>query len=194
MLRIASLYSQKAAALSRAGSHARQFSPTALLLDDDAAALKRKAAAAEYNNRRAAYKKEVSILRKDYASEVALQRAADAAETLAEEKEIRRGKLERQRLKNVRSAQTSMRELEKRRLRELEFQEELRVAQINRDGRKERFRKARQMVVDELEEEAPLWLTTPEEVEALCQTCSEGVKDDNYLIGYPEMYAAWVTR
>ena len=37
-------------------------------------------------------------------------------------------------------------------------------------------------------------LMTPKEVDTLCQTFSAGVKDDNYLIGYPEMYAAWVKR
>ena len=35
-----------------------------------------------------------------------------------------------------------------------------------REAEKERFRRARQMVIDELEEEAPLWLISPEEVEA----------------------------
>lgn len=37
-------------------------------------------------------------------------------------------------------------------------------------------------------------LMTDQEVDALCQTMATGVQDDNYLIGLPEMYAAWVKR
>lgn len=132
-----------------------------------------KEAAAEINNRRVAYKKEVSILRKSYASEVALQRATDQAELAARQREETRRTLERKRLKNIKAAQSSIRELERRRRRELEFQEELRVAQENRDARNERFRKARQLLVDELEAEAPLWLTTAEEVDAAFTKAAE---------------------
>lgn len=122
--------------------------------------------ARDYANRRAAYKKEVSKIRVRYAKEIAAQTAKDDAETKAIREATRRAKLERQRLKNIRSARNAMREQEKRLARKAEFEEELRVAQVNRDARNERFRKARQMVVDELEAEAHLWLTTPEEVDA----------------------------
>jgi SAM-dependent methyltransferase len=37
-------------------------------------------------------------------------------------------------------------------------------------------------------------LMTRQEVDALCQTLSVGTQDDSYLIGFPEMYAAWVKR
>jgi hypothetical protein len=78
----------------------------------------------------------------------------------------RRRTLERQRIKNIKSAQNAIRQREKQLERQREFQEELRVAQINREARNARFAKARQLLIDELEEEAPLWMTTPEEVEA----------------------------
>lgn len=143
----------------------RYFCPSLPTSDEDGAAAVAKAAAVEFNRSRASYKRKVSELRKEYASEVALQRAADQAERAVKQKEARRQKLERQRLKNIKSAESCMRQLEMRKQREVEFQEHLRVAQINRDARKERFLKARQLLIDELEEEAPLWLTSHEEVE-----------------------------
>mmetsp|Transcript_12537 Transcript_12537/g.18416 ORF Transcript_12537/g.18416 Transcript_12537/m.18416 type:complete len:609 (-) Transcript_12537:45-1871(-) len=144
----------------------RHFCPSLPTFDEDGtAAAVAKVAAAEFNSSKATYKRRVSELRKEYASEVALQRAADQAERAVRQKEERRQKLERQRLKNIKSAEASMRQLEIRKQRELEFQEHLRAAQINRDARNERFRKARQLLIDELEEEAPLWLTTHEEVD-----------------------------
>lgn len=148
----------------------RHYSPTVVRLEENTVA---KQAAAEISNRRVAYNQEVSILRKAYASEVALQRAADQAELAAKQREETRRTLERKRVRNIKAAQSSIRELERRRRRELEFQEELRVAQVNRDARNERFRKARQLLVDELEAEAPLWLTTSEEVEAAFTKAAE---------------------
>lgn len=148
----------------------RRYSPTVLTLEENALS---KEAASEIHNRRVAYKKEVSILRKSYASEVALQRATDQAELAAKLREETRRTLERKRIKNIKAAQSSIRELERRRRRELEFQEELRAAQANRDARNERFRKARQLLVDELEAEAPLWLTTAEEVDAAFTKAAE---------------------
>lgn len=35
---------------------------------------------------------------------------------------------------------------------------------------------------------------TEQEVDALRDTMAAGVQDDSYLIGFPEMYAAWVRR
>ena len=169
----------------------RQFSPSIIRLeeaDEEALAAKEaadlalakeaaktlaKEAAADINSKIVGYKKQVSILRKEYASEVALQRAADQAEIAAKQKEEKRRKLERSRLQNIKAAESSVRELERRRHRELEFEDELRFAQVNRDGRNERFRKARQLLINELEEEAPLWLTTHEEVEAAFTKNSE---------------------
>ena len=122
--------------------------------------------AQDYNNRRASYKRQVSLLRREYAQEVAEQRAADKAEREAMEREATRRRLERQRLKNIRSAYNAMRQKEMREQRAKEFEEHLEREQLKREARKERYMAARQKVVDELEEEAPLWLTTPEEVEA----------------------------
>jgi hypothetical protein len=174
MLRVISLQNCYTKRQAFAIALSRSFSPSIVRLDEEsAAAALAKEAAAEYSNKRVTYKRQVSALRKQYASEVALQRAADQAEQAAREKKEARKKLERQRLKNIMAAQSSVREMEKRKQRELEFQEELRIAQINRDARNERFRKARQLLIDELEEEAPFWLTTNEEVEAAFTKASE---------------------
>lgn len=125
----------------------------------------RKLAARDYNNRRAAYNRQVSRLRKEYAEKIAKQRAADKAEREALERELTRRRLERQRLKNIRSAQNAMHQKELREQRAREFQEHLRVQQEVRDKKKAMYRGAHQLVIDELEEEAPLWLTTREEVD-----------------------------
>eukprot|EP00977_Amphora_coffeiformis_P004302 scaffold901_cov167-Amphora_coffeaeformis.AAC.33 len=122
--------------------------------------------AQDFNNRRASYKRQVSLLRREYAEEVAEQRAADKAEQEALEREATRRRLERQRQKNIRSAYNAMREKEMREKSAKEFEEHLEREQIKRDARKERYAAARQKVVDELEKEAPMWLTTPEEIEA----------------------------
>jgi len=51
------------------------------------------------------------------------------------------------------------------------------------------------MTVEAMQEVAvQTGLMTRHEVDALCQALSVGVQDDSYLIGYPEMYAAWVKR
>lgn len=162
------MYRIQAQRLNR--SALRHFSPSVAHQEEASFA---KEAAAEINSRRVTYKKQVSLLRKEYASEVALQRAADQAEEASKQKEEKRRSLERRRLRNIKAAQSSVRELERRRRRELEFQEELRIAQINRDARNERFRKARQLLVDELEAEAPLWLTTAAEVDAAFNKATE---------------------
>ncbi len=124
----------------------------------------KKQAAAEYQKRRSVYRQQVSQLRKQYAVEVARQRAIDEAEEKARLAAIRRAALERKRLKNIRTAQNALRQKELREQRHREWEEELRVAQVNRDARNGRFNKARQLVIDEMEAQAHLWLTTPEEV------------------------------
>lgn len=163
-----------------ATSQSRSYTQTPIVLEaeggDEAAALlkeqkeaitlRNKEIANDYNRRRAAYNRQVTLLRKEYASEVSLQRAQDEAEKLAKRTEEARSKLERQRLKNIKAAQSAIRQKQIREERHLEFQEELKIAQIDRDAKNDRFTLARQMVIDELEKEAPLWLTTPEEVEA----------------------------
>lgn len=133
---------------------------------DSSKKLELKLAAQDFNNRRAAYRREVSKLRIEYAQEVSQQKAADMAEKKALEKELTRQRLERQRLKNIRSAQNAIRQEELRKQRAEEFEEHLQAMQQKRDAKDERYKRARQMLIDELEEEAPLWLTTTEEVEA----------------------------
>ena len=126
----------------------------------------RKLMAQDYNNRRAAYKRQVSVLRKQYADEHARWKKEQEASKSTEQEKLTRQRLERQRLKNIRTAQNAIKQEEFRKAREKEFQEHLAKQQIIREDQEERQRRARQMVIDELEEEAPLWLTTPEEIEA----------------------------
>lgn len=128
--------------------------------------LHKKLAARDFNNRRAAYNRQVSVLRREYAEQVAQQKAADAAEEEERRQKLTRQRLERQRRKNMRSAANALRDREFREQREREFQEHLALQQRRREAKNERYAAARQLVIDELEEEAPLWLTTPDEVEA----------------------------
>jgi hypothetical protein len=152
----------------------RVYSTTHVLWEDAAASkkadseteLKNKMAARDFNSRRADYNRQVSVLRREYADEVAQQRAADKAEQEARERELTRRRLERQRLKNIRSAENAMNQKALREQRAREFDGHLQLMQIQRDAKNERFAMARQLVIDELEEEAPLWVTTHEEVEA----------------------------
>jgi hypothetical protein len=123
-------------------------------------------AALEYNARRAGYRRQVSALRRRYAGEVAAQRAADRAEREALERELTRRRLERQRRKNVRSARGAAIQEQRRRARASEFQEHLDRMQELRDADADLRVRARQLVVDELEKEAGLWLTTHDEVES----------------------------
>ena len=125
-----------------------------------------KMAARQYNDRRAAYKRAVGQMRKSFADEIAAQRKSDEEAAARKQAALTRQRLERQRAKNIQSARNAARAEEKRAARQAEFEEELRIAQLNRDARKERFAAARQLVVDELEAEAPLWMTTSEEVES----------------------------
>ena len=126
----------------------------------------KKAAARDYNSRRAGYRDQVSVIRKQYFDEIAKEREKEEALVNAEKEETMRRRLERQRLKNIRSARNALLEEEKRLNRETEFKEYLEVKQTERDERRRRYHKARAMVLAELEAEADLWLTTPEEVEA----------------------------
>jgi len=137
--------------------------------------------ATDYNNRRAAYKKTVGQLRKQYADEVNQQRLAD--QKAEEEMRVKntRQRLERQRVKNVQSVKNALGAEEARLKRADEFNEELKSAQINREARAERFEKARRLVLQELEEEAVHWMSTPEEVDA----AFEGTAVEQTLWGRP---------
>jgi hypothetical protein len=158
----------------------RFYGSTSILNDDTASAadakklkdeafqkkLEAKLAARDYNNRRAAYKRQVSVLRKEYADEIEKQRLADKILEEQQRAKLTRMRLERQRKKNMRSAFNALREEQLRKQREREFKEHLELQQRIRDAKHDRYTAARQMVIDELEKESPLWLTTTEEVEA----------------------------
>ena len=136
---------------------------------------------------RASYKREVSRLRKEYMDEYLKHKSEDDAVRDAEMAEIKRRRLERQRIKNIRSAENAVRQAELRRQTHLAFQDHLRQQQEIRDTRKELIRKARQLVIDELEEEAPLWLTTAEEIDAAFSHENEQLlwSRPNGVIGVP---------
>ena len=122
--------------------------------------------ALEYGRRRASYKRQVSELRKEYLDEYLRHKAEDDAERARDQAEATRHRLERQRAKNERSAQNAIRQEELRRQTHLAFQDHLQRQQEIRDEKNELMKRARQILIDELEEEAPLWMTTPEEVDA----------------------------
>ena len=126
----------------------------------------RKLMAQDYNNRRAAYKRQVSVLRKQYAEEHSRWKKEAEASKASQQENLTRQRLERQRLKNIRTAKNAIKQEEFRKVQEMEYHENLARQQIVREAQEERQRRARQLVIDELEEEAPLWLTTPEEVDA----------------------------
>eukprot|EP00934_Nitzschia_sp_Nitz4_P004960 Nitzschia sp. Nitz4//scaffold48_size128905//19149//20978//NITZ4_003580-RA/size128905-processed-gene-0.72-mRNA-1//1//CDS//3329552922//4950//frame0 len=122
--------------------------------------------ALEYGRRKAAYNRHVKQLRREYMEEYQRHQQEDAAQQEAERAEITRRRLERQRVKNERSVQNAIRQLELRRQNQLAFEDHLIQEQEKRDAKKELYLKAQQLLIDELEQEAPMWLTTAEEVEA----------------------------
>ncbi|GFH55388.1 hypothetical protein CTEN210_11864 [Chaetoceros tenuissimus] len=119
-----------------------------------------------FNNRRAAYKKSVGKLRNRYAIEIQQQKQSDEqALKEAKAKETRK-RLERQRVKNLKSVKNAMRHEEQRRAQALNKSEKIKSSQEHLLDRMERFDKARQLVLNELEAESKYWLTTSEEVDA----------------------------
>lgn len=150
----------------------RWYSSTRPSLDEESVSVKKedkaelRKFAVEFGRRRAAYNRQVSQLRREYMDEYQRQRQEDEAQQDAERQEMTRKRLERQRAKNERSVQNELRQQELRRQAHLAFQDHLRLEQEKRDAKKDLYTRAQQLLVDELEEEAKLWLTTPEEVEA----------------------------
>jgi hypothetical protein len=151
----------------------RWYSSTRPSLEEEAAKPKKKEDTAElrqialeYGRQKSSYKRQVSLLRKEYMEEYQRHKAEDEAQRDAERAETTRRRLERQRAKNEISVQNAIRQEELRRQTHLAFQDHLRVQQEKRTAQKKLFTRARQSLIDELEEEAPLWLTSPEEVEA----------------------------
>mmetsp|Transcript_12177 Transcript_12177/g.28917 ORF Transcript_12177/g.28917 Transcript_12177/m.28917 type:complete len:650 (-) Transcript_12177:191-2140(-) len=123
-------------------------------------------AAAEYNATRAAYKKTVGKLRRRYREDHIEAEKTDRAARDAAAAATTRRRLERQRAKNERTFRNALRQEELRRQAEAAFEDHLRVAQAKREADRSLHRRARQLLLDELEEESHLWLTTSEEVDA----------------------------
>lgn len=107
----------------------------------------------------------MSALRKKYFAEIQQQRERESRLRALEEEKIKRAALERRRIKAMCSAANAQREVEKREARRKEWEKELEIVQQERDAKKELYRRAKQKIVHELESEAHLWLTSPEEVE-----------------------------
>ncbi|KAL7459259.1 hypothetical protein ACHAWC_011726 [Mediolabrus comicus] len=127
--------------------------------------LDKKLLATIYNHNRKWYKKAVSSLRKQYYQEIQQQRERESRLRALEEEKIKRAALERRRLKAMRVAANAQKQIEKREARRVEWEKELEITQRERDAKKALYRRAKQKIVDELESEAHLWLTTPDEVE-----------------------------
>jgi hypothetical protein len=127
--------------------------------------------AESFNIRRAEYKKAVSKLRKEYAKEIKLQTKLDQESKQKQQALVTRQRLERQRLKNIRSAQNAMKQEQIRIQRKIEFEQHLEQQQVKREQRNQRFEDARRIVLNELEDQSKNWLTTPQEVDAvLCKS------------------------
>ena len=118
-----------------------------------------------YNSRRAHYNRAISALRIRYSAEYHELQEAERSRNEYEAAKLRRETLERRRLKAIRSAENARRQLEKGEARRREWEAELAETQRERDARKELYNRARQKIVDQLEAECHLWLTTPDEVE-----------------------------
>ena len=118
-----------------------------------------------YNQQRAQYNRAVSALRKQYFTELEQQRQREARRKAIEDAKLKRAALERKRLKAIRSATNAQRQIDKANARRIEWEAELAQTQRERDAKKALYKKARQKIVDQLEAEAHLWLTTPDEVE-----------------------------
>jgi hypothetical protein len=131
-----------------------------------AEAAMRRSASLEHNNKRASYKRRVGNLRRQYLEEHKIYSAQDLAEKDAAVAITTRRRLERQRAKNERSFQNAIRQEELKRQTTAAFEDHLKQQQEIRTAKEAFHQRARQLLVDDLEEESHLWLTTPEEVEA----------------------------
>jgi len=118
---------------------------------------------AEVKSARIEYNEEVHLLRKKYYEEYQNKRLKEQ-EIKRKEQIEKRAKVEARRIKRLRkSIEQEKRQEAKRMERTAEFEEHLRVMQGRREERNARFLKARQLVIDELEAESHLWMTTEEE-------------------------------
>jgi len=130
------------------------------------ARIKAQEAAADYNERRKAYNEQVKILRKKYFEEVQQHKKEDQEGKDKKQQILTRARLERMRQRNIRSGKNAILQEQLRLEQAQKFAEHVAQEQIKRDERNELMRQAHQLAIDELEKEAPLWLMSPEEVEA----------------------------
>jgi len=117
------------------------------------------------NDQRKLYKKQVSELRKQYKQELDVKRREEERE---QQKISTKQAIEvahRRKVKLLRSIGNERKQRELQAERRAEFEEYLRMAQVNREARRERFVKARRLVIEDLEKESHLWMSSVEEVD-----------------------------
>jgi len=125
-----------------------------------------RSASLEYNSKKASYKRRVGDLRRQYLEEHKRYEQQDLVEQETKLAQATRRRLERQRAKNETTFQNAIRQKELRRQTQAAFEDHLRQQQEIREQKEALHQKARQLLIDDLEEESELWLTTAEEVEA----------------------------
>lgn len=104
-------------------------------------------------------------MRKQYAVEIEAERRADEARKAAERQKIAAEKQKRVAKKLERSIQNARKDTARKAVRREDWLQELEQAKIKRLAREERYKNARRLLLQELEEEAPLWMTTKEEID-----------------------------
>jgi hypothetical protein len=126
--------------------------------------------AQSYNSRRAEYKRAVSELRKQYASTIERQTKLDEESKQKQLALVTRKRLERQRLKNIKSVQHAMLQEQRRVQRKQEFEQHLKHQKEKDQQKQARFHEARKLLVNELEQQATHWMTSKDEVDAVLST------------------------
>jgi len=112
------------------------------------------------------YKKQLSGLRKEYAVEHAKHKEKERKIQENLKSKLIANAHKRQVIKNIKSVANAKRDLAEKAQRIAEWEEELIVTQQKRDLHRSRMKKARELIISELEEEAPKWLISQEEINA----------------------------
>lgn len=112
------------------------------------------------------YKKQLSGLRKEYAIEYAKHKEKERKIQENLKSKLIANAHKRQVIKNIKSVANAKRDLAEKAQRIAEWEEELKVTQQKRDLHRSRMKKARELIISELEEEAPKWLISQEEINA----------------------------
>lgn len=117
------------------------------------------------DDQRKIYRKQVSELRKQYKIEVDVKRQVEEREkeriTTKEAIEV----AQRRKIKLLKAIENERMQREIQAERRKAFGEYLKEVQIARDARRGRYKKARELVIKELEAESHLWMTTSAEVD-----------------------------